>query len=94
MKSYRIVDTMAKEAAKTQPCVVCARFEADPHHLISRGAGGHDLEWNLMPLSRDCHTMVHKIGLTKMSEKYPQVKQWLLKHDWEFDSHAKKWRHF
>ncbi len=51
MKTYRIVDTMAKDNAKKQPCIVCARLESDPHHIISRAAGGHDLEWNLMPLA-------------------------------------------
>lgn len=94
MKSYRIVDTMAKEAAKTQPCVVCARFEADPHHLISRGAGGHDLEWNLLPLCRADHTGIHKMGLTTFASKYKQVEDWLLNQGWTFEASLNKWRHY
>lgn len=91
MKTYRIVDTMAKDAAKAMPCVVCARFESDPHHLVSRGAGGDDVEWNLLPLCRICHTAIHKAGLTTFSNKHPQVKAWLIEKGWVFNDFRNKW---
>lgn len=93
VKDVRIVDTMARDLAKQQPCTVCLRFESDPHHLISRGAGGHDFDWNLMPLCRECHTAIHKAGLTTYAHKYAQVRDWLIKHNWEFNELLNKWRH-
>lgn len=84
---------MALSEAKKKPCTVCARFPAEPHHIITRAAGGHDLEHNLMPLSRECHALVHSMGLNRFAEKYPQVKQWLLDHNWEFNEVLGKWRH-
>ena len=42
-------------------CCCCGREgETDPHHYISRGAGGSDK--HCVPLLRDCHRRVHAIG--------------------------------
>jgi hypothetical protein len=93
MKSYRIVDTMALQTAKTKPCAVCARFEAEPHHVKSKKSGGDDMGFNLMPLCRRCHKEVHDIGLTTFASKYKQVTDWLLGYGWELDTFMNKWRH-
>lgn len=90
-KTYRIIDTMATMQAKQQPCIVCGSQESDPHHLVSRGAGGDDVAWNLMPLCRVDHTAIHKAGLTTYSEKQPAVKAWLEKMGWQFNDFRNKW---
>lgn len=28
----------------------------DPHHVLSRGAGGSDVSWNIASLCRECHS--------------------------------------
>lgn len=93
MKSYRIIDTMARDKAKTVPCIVCARFGSEGHHVNSRASGGDDVEWNLMPLCRICHTAIHKAGLSTYAKKYKQVENWLLANGWELNKLLNKWRH-
>ena len=41
-------------------------FLLDPSHIISRGAGGGDIG-NALPSCRDCHTKLHRIGVTLFS---------------------------
>jgi len=72
-------------------CLVSGVLDPDIHHVKTRGSGGGDEFWNLMPLSREKHTEVHKIGLNKFSEKYPVVKTWLLKNGWTKCPLRKKW---
>lgn len=74
-------------------CLISNKTKPDRHHVLSRGAGGPDDDWNLMPLSRQHHTEVHQIGLTTFANKYPKVKNWLLAHGWEFNELLKKWKH-
>lgn len=60
------------------PCVACgANPPNHAHHIKTRGSGGGDYPWNLMPLDFKCHTEVHQIGLKKFCEKYPRVKEYL-----------------
>jgi len=43
---------------REQPCWVCNRPPpSDPHHVVSRGAGGTDE--HTVPLCRTCHTLTH-----------------------------------
>ncbi len=51
----------------------------DVHHIKSRGAGGGDTVDNVIPLCRSHHTEIHKIGPTKMMEKYWSIKTYLSK---------------
>lgn len=90
-KGYRIENTKALEECKLKPCLVCGRGEADPHHLKSRGAGGDDVEWNLIPLCRNCHTAIHKMGLTTFAKTQSVVKEFLVKNGWELLND--QWRH-
>ena len=44
--------------AKQGPCRVCGKpAPNEMAHLISRARGGHDSEWNLIPLCRDDHAL-------------------------------------
>lgn len=65
-KQRRYVDEKYKAWVRTQPCLVhgsrCQQQpERDPHHLISVGSGGSDR--SCVPLCREVHTRVHKMGL-------------------------------
>ena len=65
------------------------------HHIKSRGSGGGDEKWNLMPLTAEEHTEVHQIGLVAFSRKYPKVKAWLEVHGWSLtDAYGvERWIH-
>jgi len=91
-KTIRISNPALLQEVREMPCVVCARFGCDPHHVKSRASIGHDVPQNLMSLCRECHTLMHKIGLTQMAEKYSQVKQWLLENGWTLNKTINKWR--
>lgn len=61
------------------------------HHIYTRGSGGPDEIWNMIPICFKHHEEWHKVWTTKMAKKYPQVKDWLLKQGWFFDKNQKKW---
>lgn len=72
-------------------CIVTGKYGADLHHVKSRGSGGIDAEWNLMPLTHSLHVECEQIGLVSFAKKYPAVEVWLISHGWYFD--LGKWRH-
>jgi 5-methylcytosine-specific restriction endonuclease McrA len=43
------------------------------HHIVSRGAGGTDDDWNLLSLCRRCHADVHQIGWVRFVARYPRA---------------------
>lgn len=52
-KKRRIVDANYLAFLRTQPCCVCGRRPAEPHHLIPVGRGGPD--YSAVPLNREMH---------------------------------------
>jgi 5-methylcytosine-specific restriction endonuclease McrA len=74
-----------KKYKTDERCIACGRVQENGnvlHHVQSRGAGGCDEYWNLMPLTNDCHNEVHMKGLNEFSEKYIYVKTWLYNNGW------------
>lgn len=63
-----------------------------PHHVKSRGAGGHDIASNVMPLCEMCHQIIHRVGLTQAAEKFPIIRTWLQDCGWSFDPIQKRWK--
>jgi len=43
------------------------------HHIGSRGAGGDDVESNILCLCFFHHRQIHDLGPTKFLEKYPDL---------------------
>jgi hypothetical protein len=83
------------QRVRDQRCLACGSLPSDPHHLITRGAGGKDEIDNIMPLCRRHHTEVHQIGLVKMSHKYVLVEEWLDDHGWILENiGVSKWRNY
>lgn len=82
-KPKRIVDKALLKQIKSQPCLACrSTFMVDPAHIRSVGSGGPDTDWNVIPLSRDCHTTQHFIGWKEFFARYPQVWNYLETLGW------------
>lgn len=75
-----------------EPCCVSGNAEAEYHHIKTRGAGGTDDTFNMMPLTHPLHQECHQIGLSRFVEKYSRARLWLIKHGWSFDPVLLKWR--
>lgn len=67
---------------RKQSCISCGSRPVDAHHIKSRGSGGSDSLWNLLPCCRKCHSLVHHIGLRKYAEKYLNVSNFLDLNGW------------
>jgi len=76
--SHRQTDEDFLEYTRQQKCAVCLSAPPnDPHHLVSRGAGGSDR--TAIPLCRDCHREYHNVGETYF-EKSHRVNLWKEAH--------------
>lgn len=62
----------------------------DIHHIKSRGAGGSDHPFNLMPLCRYHHSMIHAVGQTTFIRERG-LKDYLIEREWEFIEVLNKW---
>lgn len=89
MKNNRIQNRPLLDTFHAMNCVVCGRRGCDPAHIVSRGAGGDDVELNLMALCRKHHVEQHSIGWNKMSEKHQSVNLDLESKGWVFNSFNK-----
>jgi hypothetical protein len=59
-KEKRIRDEAYLSEIRELPCVVCWARPCDPHHTISRGAGGGDN--TVVPICRTHHNLAHSRG--------------------------------
>lgn len=73
----RIVDADLLAAVRELPCLCCQSTPCHPHHVTSRGAGGHDEATNVMPLCQEHHSQWHQEGPGHMAKNYPAVFHWL-----------------
>ena len=91
-KPKRVKNKDNLNQVKKTPCIICKDL-SDPCHIRSRGAGGGDEKWNLIPLCRKHHTEQHQIGWHDMAYKYWQVMVYLTHHGWElFDKKLRRRR--
>ena len=72
-------------------CPACTRVADCFHHVKTRGAGGSDEPWNLMPLCQAHHNEIHMKGNCLMAAKHPNVGLWLVSKGWELDAFRGKW---
>lgn len=96
MKPTRVENQDLLGFIKSLPCISCQTESVDicPHHVRTKGAGGHDIPENLMPLCKQCHVLIHQLGTSAMARVRPNVKKWLILADWEYDSKRDKWAFF
>lgn len=71
-KPKRKVDERFLELVRCCRCLACgAQPPSDAHHIRSKGAGGGDDSWNVVPLCRWCHSAFHALGWKEFMEKRP-----------------------
>lgn len=76
----------ALEEVRKQPCCNCnAAAPSDPNHIKTRGAGGKNELWNLIPMCRRCHTLWHDMGWYSFISIYPATRMRLESLGWEID---------
>lgn len=88
MKPARIENRELLDTYHERPCVIC-RQPSDPCHIQSRGAGGDDVESNLIALCRYHHAMQHQFGWAKFMQLYPPVYQELKRKGWALDEYQR-----
>ena len=89
----RITNPQLIELKRAAACVISGERPVDVHHLMSRKAGGPDLDWNLCPLKREYHNEIHNGGKARMAKKYEKFKQFLILKGWYLCPVRKKWIH-
>lgn len=76
----------ALEIVRGEPCCSCnAAPPSDPNHIKTRGAGGKDAEWNLIPMCRRCHSLWHGMGWYSFVTCYPSVRLALERKGWTIE---------
>lgn len=85
-KSKRKIDREFLDTFHQMRCLVCSRQGCDPCHVQTRGAGGPDEDWNVLPLCRQHHSEQGQVGFQRFCEKYPKVRLELEARGWAFDS--------
>lgn len=88
-KPKRKVDEKLLEHVRAQPCASCGALPpSDPSHLMSRGAGGPDSEYNVAPQCRVCHSLWHQLGPRSFVRRFPRFQVWLIDHGWQVDANG------
>jgi len=64
-------------------CAVCFGPATEYHHVKTRKSGGTDDEWNLLPVNRKCHILIHAKGIITVSDSRNYLLQWLQRNGWE-----------
>lgn len=84
LKPKRIVDKNLLEVIRNLPCSACGkRAPSDPAHVKSRGSGGPDSAFNVIPLCRQHHSEQHASGFLNMIKKYPRFYLYLKSLGWQ-----------
>ena len=66
-KKSRISSQEIINAMKSDRCEICGNYcSNEPHHVISRGAGGPDIPENMIQLCGKCHRKAHNGDFDKM----------------------------
>lgn len=89
-KKKRVRDEKFLQAIRSISCLACGRSpQSDAHHVRSKGAGGGDDFWNVIPLCCDHHTLGpdawHRVGVQEFLKRFPHIKDHLVLLGWETD---------
>ena len=77
-------------------CLICGFLGVDLHHIKSRGSGGKDDDWNIVPLCHPHHQELHQIGTVEFAENNYEFEMFLHSNGWELlelPDGSKKWIH-
>jgi hypothetical protein len=78
MKDRKFLDYL-----QTLSCLICNQRPACGHHIKTKGSGGPDEPWNLVPLCNEHHQEVHRLGAYRFANKYIKFKKYLEIFEWE-----------
>ncbi len=93
-KPSRFKDEGLLERVRERPCIICGvDGPSDPSHIRSRGAGGADFEFNVVPMCRDHHREWHDKGWYDFLGKYIGFADWLLDNGWDIDVYNRQLSH-
>ena len=84
-KPKRSKNSALLEDVRSCPCLICRGRDSDAHHIRTRGAGGGDNWWNVIPLCRAHHTEWHNIGAIRFLNRYPDALEFLGKLGWQLN---------
>lgn len=85
-KFKRIVDGRVLKEVQQERCCICSAFPVDASHIRSRGAGGPDAKFNVVPHCRIHHTEWHQLGPSKFIKRYPAFGLKLQLLGWSFEN--------
>lgn len=87
-KPQRVKDRALLDSYHTRRCIICNRHGCDPCHIKSKGSGGTDEDFNLLPMCRLHHTESHSLGWDKFLVKYPVAERHLESKGWSIDERS------
>ncbi len=71
-KKIRIEDRQLLDTYHVMRCMVCSKAPpCDPSHIKTKGSGGPDTKWNVVPMCRIHHTEWGTLGYTHFTNRYP-----------------------
>lgn len=73
-----------KKKHRELPCLACGSTPTDIAHIRSRGSGGKDELFNIIPLCRRDHISQHRLGWYSFARGFPYVMRSLKEKGWEF----------
>ncbi len=85
------------EHIRKLPCVICGNSPSQVCHIRSKGSGGPDELWNLLPMCFEHHRKQHDIGIRQFIKKYPVYLIALKNRGWTIENdkllHAELQKH-
>ena len=69
---------------RNSKCLACGIGVSDVAHVRSRGAGGGDQDWNVIPLCRFHHRLQHTSSWNVFCERHPRVFEHLKSLGWDW----------
>ena len=89
-KHKRTVDPNFLADMRKLPCIACGvNPPNEAHHIKTRGSGGGDDAFNILPLCRLDHILVHQLGDFKFYNAHPHLLEYLHEMGWTFDTRKK-----
>lgn len=81
----RLVDNNLCKSYRGLPCAACGDiYGTVGHHIKSKGAGGDDADYNLIPLCFIHHRLIHDKSINEFVIKFPHIADILKEKGWEY----------
>lgn len=83
-----VIDPFFLNEVRKLPCLACSKHgPSEAHHVKSRGAGGRDDYFNVIPLCNQHHTAGkdswHTLGAISFIHRFPWVMSYLVQLGWQ-----------